>query len=323
MGGNINDPSNRTMRRNLMSYGLGQFCQQLTSHSAPLKLTADAPVTGRFYPRHCTQQTLDNGDLWVQFDGQGYAFTDLSRKVTFTAGASLQYNEDFKCADNDAIYAYFMTRTAAPPTFQVVQIEAPVASLMSNVVGPYANSFGTQMLTKQLAEGFTVVQSDNGAIDFDLGKLPVGQPIKHPFDVHGSDKLLVESQRVQIANNERDFVGPIEIKDSGRALYFLMGLEGGQAVDILLMPKAQGEQALQNYLNVGPVGALPAPAQWSDVVRFGQQYQRALPVPPGVYYVVIDNTPSAGQVAPPASLPFGASDPPAVVNYAIQIGDAP
>jgi hypothetical protein len=43
-----------------------------------------------------------------------------------------------------------------------------------------------------------------------------------------------------------------------------------------------------------------------------------------MYYVVIDNTPSAGQVAPPPAPLFGVlGDAPAVVNYAIQIGDAP
>jgi hypothetical protein len=42
-----------------------------------------------------------------------------------------------------------------------------------------------------------------------------------------------------------------------------------------------------------------------------------------MYYVVIDNTPSAGQVASPAP-PIGAfGDAAAVVDYAIQVGDAP
>src|SRR5208283_1737522 len=129
MGGAINDPSNRTERRNIMSFGLSQFCQQMTTHSAPLKLSADAPVTGRFYPEHCTQQTLPNGDLLVQFDGMGYAFTPLSRKVSFTSGATIQYDEDFKCAPDDSIYAYFATRSASPPSFQLLQIEAPMANL--------------------------------------------------------------------------------------------------------------------------------------------------------------------------------------------------
>src|SRR4030088_2315347 len=73
LAGPINDPSNRTLRRSIMAFGLDQFCQQMVRRNAPLKLTPDAPVIGRFYPQHCTQRVLDNGDLWAQFEGFGYA----------------------------------------------------------------------------------------------------------------------------------------------------------------------------------------------------------------------------------------------------------
>jgi len=63
----------------------------------------------------------------------------------------------------------------------------------------------------------------------------------------------------------------------------------------------------------------PFSARFSDVL----QYERALPVPAGMYYVVIDNTSSAGLVSPPAPA-FGAvGDVPAVVRYAVQTGDVP
>jgi hypothetical protein len=179
------------------------------------------------------------------------------------------------------------------------------------------------MVSGQLAQGFTVIQGDDGSTDFDVGHLNPGQHPKHPFDIHGSDRLLVESQKVQVAQNERDFIGPIEVKDDKRALYFLAQVDGAQSVDLMIMPKAQADQALQYYVNYGPVGPLPSAPQWNDVLQYGVQYQRAVPVPPGMYYVVIDNTPSAGRVAPPASLPFGGADQSAVVSYAIQIGDAP
>ena len=51
----------------------------------------------------------------MRFDGIGYAFTNLSRKVSFTSGATVQYNEDFKCADDNSIYAYFDTRSVSAP----------------------------------------------------------------------------------------------------------------------------------------------------------------------------------------------------------------
>jgi hypothetical protein len=40
-----------------------------------------------------------------------------------------------------------------------------------------------------------------------------------------------------------------------------------------------------------------------------------------MYYVVVDNTATAGQAAP-SLLPFAVAESPANVNYAIQIGDA-
>jgi hypothetical protein len=323
IAGPINDPSNRTLRRNIMSFGLSQFCGQMTTRNAPLKLTPDAPVIGRFFPQHCTQQVLDNGDLWVQFDGFGYAWTDLSRKVTFTSAATLQYNQDFKCADDNAIYAYFDTRSVSPPSFRVVAIEQPVANLVQNWIAPFAETFGRQMVSGQLAQGFTVIQDTGGGTDFSFGHLPVGHRPLHPYDVHGSGRASYENSRTEVHSNERDFIGPIPVDGSGRALYMQMHLDGQASVDVLVLPKSEGDSSLQLYSQYGPAGPLAYPPRFADVVRSGVEYQRAVPVPSGMYYVVIDNTPSAGQVAPAPPL-FGAmADAAAVVNYVIQVGDAP
>jgi hypothetical protein len=323
LGGPINDPSNRTMRRSLMSFGLGQFCQQMTTHNAPLQLTPGAPVTGRFFPQHCTQQMLDNGDLWVQFDGFGYAWLDIPRKVTFSSAATIQYNQDFKCADDNAIYAYFDTRAVSPPNFALGQIELPGANLVQNWIAPIAATVGQQMVSGQLSQGFTVIQYDDGSTDFSIGHLPIGQRPFHPLSVHGSDRITYENLRTEVHTGERDFIGPIQVDGSGRALFLQMHLDGIQSVDVLVVPKAQGDASLQLYFQYGPVGPLAAPPPFADVVHYGVEYQRTLPVPAGMYYVVIDNTSSAGQVAPPAPLFGVVGDTPAMVNYAIQIGDAP
>jgi hypothetical protein len=322
MGGPINDPSNRTLRRDIMSYGLAEFCREMLARSAPLKLSPTAPVIGRFYPQHCQQQRLDNGDLWLSFDGMGYAFTELSRKVTFTSAATIQYDQDFRCADDNSIYAYFDTRALSPPSFKVIQIEQPMANLMQGWITPMANDFGRQMVSGQLARGFTVIRGDNGSTDFDVGHLPLGQHPAHPFDLRGQGRVNVESLRTQVYASERDFIGPIDVQGSGRALFLTIQLEGQPAVDAMVIPKSLGDAALQAYVSYGPSGPLPYPPMTSDVIQSGTPYQRAVPVPAGMYYVVIDNTATAGQAAPPASGPFGAT-PAAVVSYAIQIGDAP
>jgi hypothetical protein len=323
IAGPINDPSNYTLRRNIMSFGLGQFCQQMTSHNAPLKLTPDGNVVGRFYPQHCTQQTLSNGDLWVQFDGYGYAWTALSKKVTFNSAATIQYNQDFKCADDNAIYAYFDTRTVSAPDFRVAVIEQPVANLMQNWIAPFADSFGKQMVSGQLTQGFTVIQETNGSIDFGVGHLPLGQHPFHPYDSHGQNRLTVENLRTEVHNGERDFIGPVVIEGNNRALYLQMHLDGVQAVDVFVVPKAEGDASLQLYNQYAATGPLAYPPRFSDIVQAGVEYQRAVPLPAGMYYVVIDNSSSAGQAAPPPPL-FGVmGDAAAVVNYVIQVGDAP
>jgi hypothetical protein len=323
IAGPINDPSNYTLRRNIMSFGLGQFCEQMTTHNAPLKLTADANVIGRFFPQHCSQQVLANGDLWVQFDGFGYAWTSLSKKVTFTSAATVQYNEDFKCAEDNSIFAYFDTRSVSPPNFSIVQIEQPVANLMQNWISPFADSFGQQMLSGQLAQGFTVIQDTNGSADFSVGHLPLGQRPSHPYQMHGSNRVTYENLRTEVHVGERDFIGPITVDGAGRAVFLQMHLDGVPAVDVFLVPKFEGDASLQLYYQYGPVGPLAYPPRFTDVVQAGVEYQRAVPVPAGMYYVVIDNTSAAGQAAPPAPLFGVVGDTPAVVNYAIQVGDAP
>ncbi len=322
LAGPINDPSNRTLRRNLMSFGLGQFCTQMISRSAPLKLTPDAPIIGRFYPQHCQQDVLDNGDLLVHFDGFGYAWTNVSKKVTFHSAAAVQYNQDFRCADDNSIYAYFDARVSPLPDFHVDQIEQPMANLVQAWVAPYSDNFGRQIVSGKLAQGFTVICGDDGSMDFDLGHLALGQRPLHPFNVHNSSRLEWESGRSSVYANERDFIGPISVQGDGHAIYLTMQLDGQASVNVLLVPKNEGDASLQLYMNYGPSGPLAFPPRFADFVQYGVQYQRAVPVPAGMYYVVIDNTTPAARAAPAPILPFGV-DAAAVVSYAIQIGDAP
>jgi hypothetical protein len=259
----------------------------------------------------------------VHFDGFGYAWTPLSRKVTFTSAATIQYNQDFKCAEDNAIYAYFDTRTVSPPDFRLAQIEQPGANLVQNWIAPYADNFGKQMVAGQLGQGFTVIQETGGSTDFTIGHLSLGQRPFHPYQAHGSSRVTYENMRTTVHSSERDFIGPVTVDGSGRALYLEMHLDGAATVNLVIVPKAEGDPSLQLYFQYGPAGPLAFPPRFSDVVRAGVEYQRAVPVPAGMYYVVLDNTPSAGQVQPAAPL-FGlVGDTPAAVNYAIQIGDAP
>ena len=87
----------------------------------------------------------------------------------------------------------------------------------------------------------------------------------------------------------------------------------------MIMRKADGDASLKLYYEYPQSGPLAAAPIDDLVLQTGREMNRGVSVPPGMYYVVFDNTPSAGQVAPPVN---AMDDRAAVVNYLIQVGDA-
>ena len=319
MRGTLNDPSNYTLRRSVMASGLSEFCHQMLTRNAPLTLVPGTPTIGRFFPQQCTQVQMPNGDLAVNFSGIGYAWTNVSKKLTFNMLGATQYDQDFLIADDCAIDAYFRVRQINGSNFQAHQIEQPLASFL-NSLGNIADTVGRQLVSGNLAQGFTVVRDKDGHDAFQLGILEKGQKPMSPFDVHGANRITYENNRADVHQNERDFIGPIEVTDSGRAIYVGATLDGIPAVDIMVMPKDTGEASLHLYYDYPQMGPLAAAPMMSDVIRSGVPYSRAIPVPAGIYYVIVDNSSTAGQVAPPVNL---LDDRAATVTYAVQIGDAP
>ncbi len=316
--GTINDPANRTMRRSLLKKGMGDFCQQMLERNAPLRLAPDSPVIGRFFPVQCNSP--DGDDLYVNFAGYGYAYTNLSKKMTFTMQASALYRYDFLITEGDRcdIYAYFRTSRVDASNFVVHRIEGAAASALNSLTS-VGDNFGKQLVAKKLSEGFTVVHySDTNSDDFSLGILPLGQKPFHPYQVKGADKITYENERVEVHQNQRDFVGPIKVEGDGKAIFVTAQLDGAPAVDVMLMRKTDGDASLQLYFEYPQSGPLAAPPIMSDVVQQSVEWKRAIPVPPGMYYVVFDNTSTAGVTNPPVS---ALDDRAAVVNYLIQIGD--
>ena len=150
--------------------------------------------------------------------------------------------------------------------------------------------------------------------------MPEGQKPQHPFDVHGEGRIRYESGRTEVHQNQRDFIGPIEVKDSGRALYIDATVDGIPAVDVMVMRKEDAEVSLGLYYNYPQSGPLDAPVLTVDVAVAGRPFARAFKVPKGTYYVVLDNTPTAGQVAPPPIVTI-LDDHVAAVSYTVAVGD--
>ncbi len=314
------------MRKSMLRKAMGDFCKQMTTRNAPLRLSADSPVIGRFYPNQCTAN--DESLLTVNFSGYGYAWTNVTKKITFTAVAGAAYRYDFQVTDGDQcdIYSYFRPARVDNANFTTHRLESQVASLF-NGLSSMGNDFGKSTLSKKLQEGFTVIARDGSEsnVDFVLGILPLGRRPFHPYQVESSDgKITYENERTEVHQNQRDFVGPIVIEESGRALYVTASVDGVPAIDMLVMRKAEAEASLQYYYEYPQAGPLAGQPMSSEVLQAsnvpgGNALKRTIVVPPGTYYVVFDNTPSAGQVNPTIN-PL--DDRAAVVQYLIQIGDA-
>ncbi len=316
--GPLNDPENRALRRSILSYGLSEFCGEMTSRSAPLALAEGAPSIGRFYPETCVAKEVEGGDFVVDFSGRGYGFTNVSKKMTFSSSGRVRYNQDF-LMDGSTMYAYFRTKEVISNDFRIGAVESSMASIMNSLTS-YGDSFGRQLVLTKLREGFTVVREANGSAGFALGILEKGKRPNVAFAAGDDGRVTVESGFTEVHYDERDFIGPIKVKGSGRALFIKASIDGAPAMDVMLMDGNNGRASLDLYMNYPKVGPLAGPPMFSDTLAAGMGYKRTVAVREGTYYLVLDNSLSAG-----ATVPIGSpnDDRAAAVRYLIEVGDAP
>lgn len=309
------------MRQSLLRKGMGDFCTQMKNRNAPLKMSPDSPVTGRFYPTTCSATEADT--LNVSFSGRGYVWTNVTKKVTFDAGTTANFRYDFQVTDGDAcdIYAYFRPASITNTQFTTHRVENGLVGAFSSLTS-LGNNMGQSTLASKLQEGFTVVarDGDQSQVEMDLGIVPLGKKPFHPYQVDSSDgKITYENERTEVHQNERDFVGPIVVEGDKRAIYLTASVDGAPAIDVIMMRKADAEASLQLFYEYPQIGPLSGVPMSSEVLAQGNHLQRTIVVPAGTYYVVFDNSATAGQ-AVPAGNPL--DDRAAVVQYLIQIGDA-
>ena len=323
MPGVINRPDNKSLRFAMLKYGLETFCQEMLKRGAPLKLADDQPSVGRFYPQRCDTRLLDedaNRSFLVQFSGSGYAWTNITQRIGFDASGVVDYDPDF-LLDDAAMYLYFRTKHVASTSFQPGLIENGATNLaMVLMPGGFAEKFGQQVVAAELTRGFTVIRRGDGTVDFGLGLIEKGKMPFHPYQIRGTAKTVLANERIEVHARQRDFLGPFEVDSQGRALFLTVGVDGAEGIDVMVVPKDAGEQWLSLYIHQ-PMTTPPAyPPLLADVALSAQPYRKMLPVAKGRYYLVIDNTATAGRIAPPPNL---FDDRAALVNYAVELGDAP
>ncbi len=316
MAGTINDPSNRTLRREIMKEGLATFCHEVTVHDAPLRLVDDSPAIGRFFPTTCSNRSTEDDLISVRLEGVGYAWTNVTKKSTFISSATVDYDADFRMSGS-TMYVYFRTKRISKDTFQTRVIEQSMANIV-NQFSQMGDRFGQQLLSQKLQEGFTVIRDPEGQIDFSLGFVEIGKRPAHPFK-SGEGRLPYENTRVEIHQNQRDVIGPIEITEDNAAIFLQARVDGGFPIDVFLLAKDPGEALVKGIIEQPSALPLNGAPIFSEVVNSGPEYRKRVPVNKGRYYLVFDNTPSAGQVAPPMG---AVDDRAAVVSYLVELGKA-
>jgi hypothetical protein len=318
--GVVNDPKNLTLRREILAYGTKRLCDEMQRRSVPIRFSDAEPATGRFFPSRCQAQELANHNLMVQFSGTGYAWTNVTKRVAFETGGAIEYDQDF-LMDGSTMYVYFRQKSMpVPMTVNLTMVENGAVQAAAGILGVNTGALAANVVNRVAQAGFTVLRDSDGAVDFGLGIVEKGQRPRRPYEMPKSGRLVVANDRSEVHQNQRDFAGPFEVTGDGQAIYMTVAVDGAPAVDVEVVPRALGEQWLQQYRT--QPGTTPPPSRplLDEPAGAGAPWRRLLRVPEGQYYVVFDNTPTAGMTMPAQT---GLDDRAAMVSYAIEVGSAP
>ncbi len=317
--GIVNDPANKTLRFDLLRYGLAKFCHEMQQRGVALKLRDGQPIAGRFFASSCQSELLENGErqtLALRYAGRGYTWTNVTGRVGFEVQGFIEYAPDFKLHD-DTLYIYFRPQNVDASRFHTTLVEAQAPQAGLAVLGVSADQLGHDTLIGQLRRGFTVVRARDGATDFAPGLLPAGEHPFHPFEIRASDKVTLDNNRTELHAGQQDYIGGFAVEE-GQALFLTLTLDGASAVDVLVLPEAQGRQMITQYTTVaGP--AVPPTAPYGVVLPAATGLRQGLPLPAGRYLLLLDHSNAVGQVAPPPGFAPSA----ARVDYLVQAGARP
>lgn len=324
MPGVVNNSGNRTLRRELLSFGTKSLCEEMLKRGVPLRLNDGDPTIGRFYMRQCATRTLENDDLFIQFGGVGYAWSNLTKRIGFEASAGIDYDQDFR-VDGGAMWVYFKPASTTAKRFDLRMVEAQSSTPLGAILPmpsaqAFADQLGTAFLARELERGFTVIRESDGAVSFSLGMLPPGQRPPAPYQYNGDGRLLLMNERTDVHQNQRDYAGPFEVPSDGMAIYVTVNVEGAPQIDLQVYSRVAGEGWLQTYTHEPVAGPPPSPPVLDEVVRSGSVFRRVVRVSKGSYFVVLDNTSTAGQSSPPQ---IAGDDRAASVSLAVEVGSAP
>lgn len=302
------------------NFGASRMCPEMLKTGLPLRLQDRAPAIGRFFPQQCSY-AVDDGrrTVAVSFAGNGYGYMSPAKRIAFNVSGTIELRPGIQLAGDKAYVFGQFNRIINGPAFQVTYIENPVVDLAASLpgVGNVANLFGNQVVAGELTRGFTVVNTDKGN-DFALGILTPPALPHHPFDTSTSERFTYANETVEVHQNQRDFLGPFDVPAAGKSLFLTLSNQG-PALDVMIVSKAVGDAWRDGYQK-GIMTTPPGPVMAGGPLNANMSDMRRYALPVGQYYVVIDNTASAGLVSPPASI-LPLADAMARVSYVAQLGE--
>jgi hypothetical protein len=305
------------------NFGASKICPEMLKLGVSLKLQDRAPAVGRFFPMQCSYNVNDSSQtVTVHFAGTGYGYMMPAKRVGFSCTGSIEFRPDFQIAGENVYVWGRLNRIIQGPNFQLGYVENPVFDVAANIppFGTIANFFGNQVVASELTRGFTVVHNDDRGNDFSLGILVPPQKPHHPFNVTATERFTFANETVDVHGNQRDYLGPFEITDSGQKLYLTVSVTG-PAIDVIVVDKFTGDHWREAYQTGKPLGPPPGPIVAGGPLQPGGAQNLSYSFAPGMYYVVLDNSSYAGTANPPF-MPFNPlSDPVARVSYVAQVGD--
>jgi hypothetical protein len=121
-----------------------------------------------------------------------------------------------------------------------------------------------------------------------------------------------------VHSGQQDYIGSFEVDEDDPVLFFTAKVDGTPAVDVALMPKAGGNQMIDQYVRAAGPAAMTLPPLLLEPLKQGTTWQRSMRLSPGAYMLVIDHSDRLGQTAPPVR----PVDSPAHVAYLVQRGPA-
>ncbi len=318
--GIINDPKNKSLRFDILKFGLKNFCDEMLAHGVALKLSDDHPVAGRFFGRECKSDVIDDDarrSFAVRFSGSGYVWTNLTGRVGLDVLGAVELLPDFQMAPDGSMYVYFRTNRVEVTQLKILLVESNMARNAAAMSNADPERIGRYILQAQLNRGFTVIRlNDTGQTEFGVGLLALGEHPYQPFKVVSDDPVLV-NERTEVHRGQQDFIGAFKVEGNGKALRLALTVDGAPAINVAVISATSGQLLIDRYVHTAGAVALLEPARFTQDVAYGSLWKQAIPVPEGSYYILLQQPTAPGSRSPSAP----GDDRAAKVDYLVQAVD--